>query len=234
VETRVMERLHSFLNSDADVFEELGPGEESPATIRQLLDAAKKLVARWPVLRPDEIRDLLASFIRRVVIHQNNIQVLVSRTDLRPMLENGDKFTASNLEGARKPIDANDLICLTIEAKRKRCGGEVHLVVAPNSAATVSARNPKLSLVKAVARAHAWYEKVLEGKAMDLRSLARHAGLTERYVGKVFACAFLAPDIVEAILEGRQPLDLNFEKLCQHIPLSWSEQHKQFGFPSAQ
>jgi DNA invertase Pin-like site-specific DNA recombinase len=87
VETRVIERLHSFLNSDADVFEELGPGEESPATIRQLLDAAKKLVARWPVLRPDEVRDLLASFIRRVVIHQNNIQVLVSRTDLRPILE---------------------------------------------------------------------------------------------------------------------------------------------------
>jgi hypothetical protein len=43
-------------------------------------------------------------------------------------------------------------------------------------------------------------------------TLARQAGLTERYVGKVFGCAFLAPDIIESILEGRQPHDLNFEK----------------------
>jgi hypothetical protein len=65
-----------------------------------------------------------------------------------------------------------------------------------------------------------------------MRSLARQAGLTERYVGKVFACALLAPDIVESILEGRQPRDLNFEKLCRHVPSSWAEQRERFGFPS--
>ena len=42
--------------------------------------------------------------------------------------------------------------------------------------------------------------------------------------------AFLAPDIVEAILEGRQPLTLKFENLYRHIPLSWVEQRQQFGF----
>ena len=36
---------------------------------------------------------------------------------------------------------------------------------------------------------------------------------------------------IEAILEGRQPRDLNFEKLCKHIPLSWTEQRAHFGFP---
>jgi hypothetical protein len=43
----------------------------------------------------------------------------------------------------------------------------------------------------------------------------------------------LAPDIVEAILKGRQPLDLTFEKLCKHIPLRWVEQRVHFGFPPA-
>jgi site-specific DNA recombinase len=66
-----------------------------------------------------------------------------------------------------------------------------------------------------------------------MRSLAREAGLTERYVGKVFRCAFLAPDIVESILAGRQPQDLNFDKLCQDIPLSWVEQRNRFGFSPA-
>jgi hypothetical protein len=85
-------------------------------------------------------------------------------------------------------------------------------------------------LIKAVARGHAWYEKILDGNVADMRSLARQIGLTPHYVRNVFACAFLAPDIVEAILEGHQPLALKFEHLCKRIPLSWAEQRLQFGF----
>jgi site-specific DNA recombinase len=184
------------------------------------------------LLRRDELRDLLASFLSRVVIRQDDIQIRISRTDLLQMLENGHTFTTANLGSPRKQIGAGDQICLTIEAKLKRCGSELHMVVPPNSIASESSRQAKTSLIKAVARAHGWYEKVLAGKALDQRSLARYAGLTERYVRKVFACAFLAPDIVEAILQGHQPLDLNFDKLCKHIPLSWAEQRRQFGFPS--
>lgn len=88
----------------------------------------------------------------------------------------------------------------------------VHLVVPPN-ASTISARHPKAALIKAVARAYGWYDNVIQGKALDMRSLARQAGLTERYIGKIFACAFLAPDIIESILDGRQPPDLTSEKV---------------------
>ena len=60
-----------------------------------------------------------------------------------------------------------------------------------------------------------------QSKAPDLRALARHAGFTDRYVGKVFPCAFLAPDIVESILQGRQPDDLTLARLSREIPPSW-------------
>jgi hypothetical protein len=120
---------------------------------------------------------------------------------------------------------------LIIEAKRKRCGGEVHLVALPNGSVPVAHLNP--ALIKAVARAQGWYEKLLQGGASDIRSLAQQAGMTERYVGKVFRCALLVPDIIESILNGSQPSDLNFQKLCQNIPLSWTEQRQQFGFSPA-
>jgi site-specific DNA recombinase len=168
-----------------------------------LVAASKKLAARLPSLPSDDLRDLLATFMRRVVIHENRIEVMISRKELRLLVENGAKMLAGNLSGARKPIDVNDLITLTVEAKRTRCGSQVHLVVPPNS--TLAVGHPKPSLIKATARAHGWCEQVIAGKAFDMRSLARYAGLTERYVGKVFACAFLAPDIIESILEGRQP-----------------------------
>jgi hypothetical protein len=128
-----------------------------------------------------------------------------------------------------KKVGPDDSICLSLEAKLKRYCGVLHLVVPPNSIAAMVGK-PNRSLLKAIERAHAWYAGVLEGNAFDQRSLARHAGFTERYAGEVFSCAFLAPDIVEAILQGRQPDDLTFGKLCKHVPLSWAEQRKQFGF----
>lgn len=229
VESRVTARLLSFLKSDADVFDRLGGTTEGPAASGQLLTAAKKLVSRWPSLHSDELKDLLASFVRRIIVQESKIEILLSRTGLRQALQNGDKFVPSDPDRSLKPVDPDDLICLTIEAKLKRSGGEVHLVIPPNVTETTS-RRPNPSLTKAVARARSWYERVLEGKSPDARSLALHTGLTERYIGKVFGCAFLAPDIVEAILDGRQPRDLNFKNLCVDIPLSWSEQRKQFGF----
>jgi site-specific DNA recombinase len=230
IENRVTERLLSFLKSDAEVFDRLGAAAESPAASGQLVDDAKKLAQRWPSLRPDELRDLLTAFVRRVIIQENNIEILMSRADLRLVLEKGDSFVRTNLDRPHKGVHPDDLVCLTIEAKLKRSGGEVHLVIPPHASET-SSRQPNPSLTKAVARARSWYERVLEGKASNQRSLTVQAGVTRRYIGKVFDCAFLAPDIIEAILEGRQPRDLTFKKLSAHIPLSWTEQRRQFGFP---
>src|SRR5882672_5931382 len=125
LEGRVTEKLLAFLKSDADVFDRLGAEDESPAISRNLVAAAKKLASRLPSLPSDDLRDLLGAFLHRVVIQQNSIEVMIGRKELRHSLENGGRIIASNL-GMRKPIDANDLISLTIEAKSKRCGGEVH------------------------------------------------------------------------------------------------------------
>jgi site-specific DNA recombinase len=229
LESRITERLQGFLKSEAEIFDQLSTSEDSPATAQPLVTAAKKLAARLPSLPPDDLRDLLACFLRKVVIEENHVQIMISRCDLRELLEKGDRIIAAKLIGTRTSVPSADIICLTLEAKRKRYGGEIHLVVPPNSNAPI--RHPRPALIKAVARGHAWYEKVLGGKVADMRSLARETGLTPHYVRNVFACAFLAPDIVESILEGSQPLTLKFEHLYKNIPLSWAEQRRQFGFP---
>jgi len=229
IESRVRERLQAFLRSDAHVFDELSAVSETPAVLHQIGAGAKKLAARLSSLPADDLRDLLACILQKIIIQEHNIQVMIRRAELRKLFEHGDQIIAASLLGVRKSIERVDLICLTIEATRKRYGGEIHLIVPPNS--SVQVRHPRPALIKAAARAHSWYEKILEGKVTDMRSLARETGLTPRYVRNVFACAFLAPDIVEAILEGRQPLTLKFEHLYKNIPLSWAEQRQQFGFP---
>src|SRR5258707_12674376 len=106
-----------------------------------MVTAAKKLAARLASLPSDDLRDLLASFLQSVIIQENNIQVMIRRADLRELLENGDQIIAAKLVGIRRSADASDMICLTVEAKRKRYGSEVHLVVVPSSAWTI--RHPR-------------------------------------------------------------------------------------------
>ena len=103
---------------------------------------------------------------------------------LRRQLENGGKIIPDDFAGT-EGSHSDRLDQLDRRCEEKRCGCEVHLIVQPSSSVSPE-RHPKLPLVKAVACASTWYEKVIQGQAPDVRSLAQEAGLTERYVGKVF------------------------------------------------
>jgi hypothetical protein len=81
-----------------------------------------------------------------------------------------------------------------------------------------------------VARAHKWKQRLLSGEAPSISAIAREEGVTKRYVARIMRLAFLAPDIVEAILDGHQPADLELERLLRGIPIGWQEQRRAFGF----
>ena len=227
LERRVTERLFSFLKSDAELFDALCGPQDSPSNIQSLIAAAKKLAAKCVSVRIQDLRDVLISFLNNVIVCDDRIELLIGRRELREVL-NPDNVPIPSEEPSKGQGDLDDMISLTIEAKLRRYGGNIHLVVPPKGMAPT--RHPRLALIKAIARGRAWYEMVMEGKVSDMKSLARQTGLTPHYVRNVFACAFLAPDIVEAILEGRQPLSLKFEDLYKHVPLSWVEQRERFGF----
>jgi site-specific DNA recombinase len=77
---------------------------------------------------------------------------------------------------------------------------------------------------------HRWPEKIIRGEFQSRQSIARYLKVDQRYAGRILQFAFLAPDILDAILEGRQPADLNVRKLLRGVPLSWGEQRKRLGF----
>ena len=116
---------------------------------------------------------------------------------------------------------------LDIEARVRRCGREVRLVLPVGSADQVPRTDS--SLLKAIARAHDWYERAINGEISGRRSIGKLTGLPERYAGRILQCAFLAPDIVELILHGRQPVSLLCEKFRKHLPADWEEQRRCFG-----
>jgi hypothetical protein len=87
-------------------------------------------------------------------------------------------------------------------------------------------RHPDPALIKAAVRAHRWFDDLVSGRAQSFADIARAEGVSEQYVGYLMPLAFLAPDIVVAILEGTQPVDLTAEKLVKRtdLPLDWALQ----------
>ena len=83
-------------------------------------------------------------------------------------------------------------------------------------------------MVKALARAFRWRRMLDEGVHATIEDLAKAKGIGKTYVSQVLRLTLLAPDLIEAILDGRQPaeLELQLDDLLAGFPLEWAEQRK--------
>ena len=85
-------------------------------------------------------------------------------------------------------------------------------------------------LVLALARARSWSRMLCRREFADTAEIAQRHGLSEPHVRRLLRLAYLAPDIVEAIVEGRQPRGLTARRLLEgELPLRWSEQDATVG-----
>jgi len=134
--------------------------------------------------------------------------------------------TLSLKDLAAKFVDRSYVVTIAVELRRR--GEELKFVIASTSAGQAVAPDP--ILIKAVVRAHAWVKALNEdGKMLD--DIARTEGVTSAYVRRNLKLTFLAPDIVEAILDGRQAADLTLEKITRTSEFSsdWIAQRSMFG-----
>lgn len=86
------------------------------------------------------------------------------------------------------------------------------------------ARKPDNTLIKALARAFRWKRMLETGEYATIADLAEREGIAAPYLTRTMRLAQLAPDLVEAILDGRQPRDLTLEAMRGQIPEEWSKQ----------
>ena len=108
----------------------------------------------------------------------------------------------------------------------KRRGGR-KLVLAPDGAEVTAApvtRHVDNAMVKAIARAFRWRDMLETGKYATIREIAAAEKISESYVGRVLRMTLLAPEIVEVIVSGRQPAELQLEMLLKPFPVDWDMQ----------
>jgi hypothetical protein len=123
-----------------------------------------------------------------------------------------------------------DTLTIRIPMRLQRRGGR-KLIMTPEWSAA-PARKPRRdeTLVKALVRAHRWRRRIESGQAKSITDLAEQEGVTDAYVCRLLPPTCLAPDIVEAILDGRQPKGLRLAELLGNVPMGWEEQLSAWGF----
>jgi hypothetical protein len=122
-----------------------------------------------------------------------------------------------------------DTLTIRIPIRLQRRGGR-KLIMTPEGVAG-PARKPSRdeTLVNALVRAHRWRRKIEGGQAKSITDLAEQEGVTDAYVCRLLPLTCLAPDIVEAILDGRQPKGLRLAEMLGNGPLGWEEQRGAWG-----
>lgn len=129
---------------------------------------------------------------------------------------------------AKAAIDnVGHTLTVTVPMTFRKRGGR-KLVIAPAGADAWTPPRPRVdnAMVKALARAYRWQRLLDAGRYQTVRDLAAAEDINPSYVARVLRSTLLAPDIVEAILDGRQPAEMQLDDLLAPLPTAWARQRE--------
>jgi len=119
-----------------------------------------------------------------------------------------------------------EAIVIDIPMTFRRRSGRKEIILPPGAAAPPKPTGP---LALALARAFRGQEMIESGEAVSNSDLGRRLKIDQSFIALSVRLASLAPDIVEAILDGQEPDEASLRRLRREVPLLWAEQRKLFG-----
>ena len=123
----------------------------------------------------------------------------------------------------RVPVSEDGSMTIRIPMTFRKRGGR-KVIVTPDGAAWAPRPRVDNAMVKALARAFRWRRMLDEGVCGNMEELAKSERVNRGYMSRVLRLTLLAPEIVEAILDGRQPEGLRLEDLLEGFPVEWDSQ----------
>ncbi|MDR3531775.1 MAG: recombinase family protein [Rhodopila sp.] len=224
LEAIVETRLVAFLRESATIDAIVGPRSTDIAERRQLVAGAAAFANAWPTLPPAEKIAALRRLLRGIVVTTATVELTVN-LDAVVAIGRGRATAPDNCV----PPNNGEAMVLTVPATLKRVGQEMrHLIDSPGAGL---AHEPDRSLLRLLARAQHFRALVLRGDGRSVTQLAAEAGVGKSYFSRIVRLGFLAPDITEAIVVGRHPIELSAQRLAfvQNLPADWRQQRQALG-----
>ena len=196
IEQAVLVATVAFLRDEAKLLDRLNlPAGQVSGVLCQAKILVDRLAAIGAAASATDI-ELLLRVIERITVAKDELTIVV-----RPLALG---VSAATLH-------------FTVPTRLMRCGMAMRLIV--EAPGVEAAREPDMKLVKLIAKGQAWFRRLATGMAASPEQIAREDGGGAPYVTRVMYLAFLAPDIVDRIGRGEQPVSLNATRLIQMVPL---------------
>lgn len=224
IEKLVISELTAFLENQSSLSKLLQNNTASDITA--MLAKASLLASR---LKTNPDKAALKELMVKIVITPNQIDTHVNLNGLWRIICQSENHEAD--------FDANDEVhVITCSVHLKRCGHGKKLILDSGKGRnlTVPRNNEPIKadpvLLRIIAQAHIWVEDLRAGQSY--KAIAIQNNIDQRHVARTIRLAFLAPDIITAIFQGREPQNLTAERLLRltDFPVDWQEQQKLLGF----
>jgi hypothetical protein len=216
LERIITEALGVFLRDEVRIIEALDLVNANPSHLRAVLHQAAATA--------DKLNDrkLLRLLLDRITVRPKTICIAIRHRGLY------DTVYGANLESMDLPEGVFEF---TVPVLLKRRGVEAKLII---GATNSKRRLPDTNLIILIARAHLWCHQLITGEVRSINEVAQRDDIHASDVGRIMHLAFLAPDIVEAILAGCQPAELTAQclKRIGIMPFEWDHQRRRLGFPA--
>ena len=193
-----------------------------PPAQRRLIARAGEIGKSWSELPGTRQRALLTTLIDRIDVGAHQFDIHLRPTRLAALLD----VAATPLPSA--PED--EIQILSIPVRLRRSGRAIRMLIAGTD--PFATAKPDARLVKLLIKARRFNATLLDSDGVPFAALVKRQGVSPSYFTRLVRLSYLAPDITEAILDGRQPRDLTADKLLAHsrLPLTWHEQRTVLGF----
>ncbi len=190
-----------------------------PSAQRRLIARAVEIGKSWTELPGTRQRAFLTTLIDHIDVAAHQIDIHLRPTRLAALLD----VAATSLSNATD----DEIQILSIPVRLRRSGRAIRMLIEGTDPFATAAQ-----LVKLLIRARRFNATLLDSDGVPFAALAKREGVSPSYFTRLVRLSYLAPDITEAILDGRQPPDLTADKLLAHsrLPLGWHEQRTVIGF----
>jgi len=219
IEQAVTSRLRQWLVDPGSVYQAIRLAD--PAAQRRLIARAEEIGNSWSELPAARQRAFITALIERIDVGAKRIDIHFRPTRLGALLD----LTATPSSSA-----TNETQILSVPIELCRFGREIKMLI--DRADPFSTAKPDARLIKLLIRARRFNATLIDSDGVPFAVLVKREGVSPSYFTRLVRLSYLAPDITQAILDGRQPRDLTADKLLAHsrLPLTWHEQRTVLGF----
>jgi site-specific DNA recombinase len=222
IEQLVSGRVHRWFLDPGSIYKSSSARLADASIQQRLLARTAEIGKHWLELPVAGKRAILAALIERIEVKVDQVDIHLRPLRLCALLD----LPATPAQG----VNDDEIELLSIPVRPRRCGREIRMVV--NGTDPFDAAKPDARLIKLLLRARRFNATLVNSECVPFAVLAEREGVSRSYFTRLLRLSYLAPDITQAILDGRQPPDLTAEKLLDHsrLPLAWRDQRTALGF----